>query len=228
MSTQLNKLKFRKEEVIHFVIFQKTTNTLSGQVVYKAKAIRTLNSEIQDGSFGLARFDTIEFKALIKELKKENINYTYVKILPKILKRHDGSVISKLKDDEEVILIDSYYNLEKMFYGKYLFQDLRKGLIFLPGDIDLAEKKAKMLKKQLEIQYEIDMLKAEEGWVADWSNQEQNKYYLSFCNKTKYVWINNYGDNTQYQNQYMSAKTAETILSKYSQDELKQYLGIII
>lgn len=81
-----------------------------------------------------------------------------------------------------------------------------------------------MLTKKLEIQFEIDKLNAEEGWVANWWTV-QNKYILESESDniyTKVVTAKNAGQTP------MSPNTAKTILAKYSQEELQQYLGKII
>lgn len=144
----------------------------------------------------------------------------------KILKRSDGSLISGLKNGQEVIRLfysqNGYKSNADIFYFDPDLTALKLGLIFLPEDKDLAEKKAKMFTKQLDIKYEIERLNAEQGWVADW-NSTQEKYILENRLKvcSKVVTYNNSGQTP------MSEKTAETILAKYTQDELKQYLGII-
>lgn len=152
----------------------------------------------------------------------------------KILKRPDGSVISGLEEGEKVWILktgflnedgdeeyfsslESYRSLEHKIY-------LKKGYIFEKKDTDLAEKKAQMLNKKLEIQFEIDRLNAEQGWVANWWTV-QDKYILESESDdihTKVVIAKNVGQTP------MSPTTAKTILAKYSQEELQQYLGKII
>lgn len=140
---------------------------------------------------------------------------------PTILKRPDGSVISELEENTivlEICLEDGIPWKKHFTFCKVDKTALMQGLIFLPKDLYLAEKKAKMLTKQLEIQYEIDRLNAKE--------EDKSVQNLSF------VLYMDYGveaTHTPYTGQTkMSKKTAETILEKYSQDELKNYLGIII
>lgn len=162
---------------------------------------------------------------------------------PTILKRPDGSLISEpfgykiihieLNLDGTVGYQTKLYwsKPEQEEYSRWLTAHLAKGLIFLPEDKDLAEKKAQMLSKQLEIQYEIDRLNAEEGWVADWTNPDQQKYYIRHE-----IHQRSQGDNIGYGVdyyinsgvKYMSSNTHMAIQAKYTQDELKQYLGIII
>jgi|694.fasta_scaffold77929_4 hypothetical protein len=142
---------------------------------------------------------------------------------PQILKRPDGSVISGLEEGQEILLIADLYSNKKIDEVKFeemFIQDLHKGLIFLPEDPDLAEKKAKMLSKQLEIQYEIDRLNAVEH-----PSIEKEWHIGYFQNNDKIYKHNLYGSS---KDTFMSELTAETILAKYSQDELKQYSDIII
>jgi hypothetical protein len=155
---------------------------------------------------------------------------------PKLLKRPDGSLITEpfaqkivyiqIKRDGEVGYELKHYwsKPDKVEYGNYLKSHLANGLVFLPKDEHLAEKKAQMLTKQLEIQNEIDRLNAEEGWV---SAEKETRYmvgYNYFNQEVESVTWNQY----RLQDNYMSKKTAKTIFENYTQDELKQYLGIII
>lgn len=146
---------------------------------------------------------------------------------PALLKRPDGSLISKLELDDIVLEISvDYDKIEKNNFGSCYGFSILKGLVFLPEDEKLAEKKAKMLSKQLEIQYEIDRLNAEEGWIPNWNNSDQKwhfKYETDESCGVVYYW--NY---SKVLPNAMSLKTAKAILAKYPQDELKQYLGIII
>ena len=147
---------------------------------------------------------------------------------PTLLKRPDGSLINEPEKGKWVLVVNSYNQIEEATgYDQYLYQELKKGNIFLTEDQHLAEKKAKMLSKQLEIQYEIDKLNAEEGWVAGWEDSRQAKFYLHFNYSCSAVEIRNCYFY-QSAGQHMSRKTAETILEKYTQEELRQYLGIII
>jgi len=165
---------------------------------------------------------------------------------PAILKRPDGSIISELEEGTEVTWINQHCNsgnftteildkdgmrwMNTAKYQKSLYQnELRNGLIFLREDINLAEKKTQQLTKQLEIQFEIDRLNAEEGWVANYSAEtNEDTCYIIYNYDRGFFSI---GELKQYRIRttgFMSEKTAETILAKYSQEELKQYLGIII
>jgi hypothetical protein len=167
---------------------------------------------------------------LIK-LNPEAFEVEYEKL--QILKRPDGSVISGLEDGTRIVeildecgtmifrVVPRYDNdLDRTYSKNSHYRELAKGLIYLPEDKHLAEKKAQMLSKQFEIQFEIDKLNAEE------SEKEKNFFLKSPRNNSKVVvdmFIHLIPENWK-----MSEKTAETILAKYSQDELKQYLGIII
>jgi hypothetical protein len=145
---------------------------------------------------------------------------------PKLLKRADGSLISGLEEGQEIIFINPVdHEIEEGKYSKEAKIILQQGLIFLPEDKNLADKKSAMHTKQLEIKNEIDRLNAEKDWVANWSIVS-SKYYLFDCpRERKIIWD---GTTSNRGVQHMSKTTAETILAKYSQDELKQYLGIII
>ena len=155
-----------------------------------------------------------------------------IKSKPTLLKRPDGSLISEPKEWEEIFRLtpepNCKFELYSTLYNWDLKSEIMDGLIFLKEDRHLAKKKAQQLTKQLEIQYEIDRMNAEEGWVADWSDYTQHKFFFQ---------DDKYGKNgvtiisTVYYNKgilTMSKTTAETILAKYPQDELKQYLGMII
>ena len=165
---------------------------------------------------------------LIK-LNPEAFEVEYEK--PQILKRPDGSVISGLEDGESVYFIryvysaeagQNIYSTDYNYYYKIEHDlSLKLGHIFLPEDTDLAEKKAKQLTKQFQIQLEIDRLNAEED------NEEKQYYYLRLNKFQTGVEIEKTFENA-LNVRVFSKKTAETILAKYSQDELKQYLGIII
>ena len=152
---------------------------------------------------------------------------------PKILKRPDGSLISEPKKGVEVILIQSRedYALEiayskeiKQFRNGYF---LKRGFMFLVEDEHLAEKKTNMLTKQLEITNEIERLNAEQGWVADWGNDDQEKCNFCYSNSYKRVDISYYCQG-QSGVLYSSEDILTEIKDKYSEDELKQFLGIII
>ena len=144
---------------------------------------------------------------------------------PQILKRPDGSLISEPENRTEIYCIrasnNGYIVVPNIWQANCYEHDiLYTGRLFLSQDIDLAEKKAAMLSKQLEIQYEIDRLNAEE---KDKSIQEFILFPHSDSGKIRF------GRNLLWsKDQKMSQKTAQTILKKYSQYELKQYLGNII
>lgn len=169
-----------------------------------------------------------QFEAL-KVLANQCGEITYEK--PQILKRPDGSVISELEEGQEVVRIFyNNYGRDRCYryavsiefeYSKKNEIDLKQGLIFLPEDTDLAEKKAKQLTKQFEIQFEIDRLNAEEG--------ETNEHKKVFCydEETDKVYLD-WADARSKPKTEVSKATAETILAKYSQQDLKFYLGIII
>jgi hypothetical protein len=149
---------------------------------------------------------------------------------PQILKRPDGSVISGLEDGQDIIkvcLLNNFIVAASRTYDQNLdLHSLQSGLIYLPEDKHLAEKKAKQIPKQSEIKLEIDRLNAEEGWVADLSNGSQTKVYL-ICKKNQIEKAYEHYESF-VGIKYMSETTAKTILAKYSQDEIKQYLDIII
>jgi hypothetical protein len=142
---------------------------------------------------------------------------------PQILKRPDGSLISGLEEGQDIIVITTNgYDIivvEEVF-GQHTHMSLRQGYVYLRSDTDLAEKKAKMLSKQFVIQLEIDRLNAVEH-----PSIEKEWHIGYFQNNDKIYKHNLYGSS---KDTFMSELTAETILAKYSQDELKQYLGIII
>jgi hypothetical protein len=182
--------------------------------------------EIQNNSDCLACSFVLNGDTIIAEFK------------PQILKRPDGSVIS-VPDFEDYLFIDIVYGINYEL-SVCLPERFAEGTVFLAEDRHLAEKKAKQLTKQREIRFEIDTLNAEEGWVSDWRDHNQDKYYLCVdydepdqyscnCEQDYKDVIRIFKDSSQKRhNKYMSEKTAETIIAKYSQDELKQYLGIIL
>lgn len=163
---------------------------------------------------------------------------------PKLLKRADGSLISEPLEGTEILIIEpalkfndpdfktNYFFVGSLWSKESEVSDLSerffRGWVFLREDEQLVEKKAKMLTKQLEIQFEIDRLNAEEGWVELWNCNQRNYFLNKFSVDSKDVEIKYYFVGKQHGTQYMSYKTATTILAKYSEDELKQYLGIII
>jgi hypothetical protein len=176
--------------------FQNPNNKLQGQELKDALLQR---QKLKD-----------TFNKIIKEL--EEIKYRNE---PRILKRVDGSLISEPEEGAEIIFINSSHQvgIDGLTYDSCFFKDLKKGLVFLAEDRHLAEKKAKMLSKQLEIQFEVDRLNAEEGGLGVREiNALDVKGYI--CEKVT-------------QNK-MTEKTVKTILKKYTIEELKQYLGIII
>jgi hypothetical protein len=143
---------------------------------------------------------------------------------PQILKRPDGSVISGLEEGQEILLIADLYSNKKIDEVKFeemFIQDLHKGLIFLPEDPDLAEKKAKMLSKQLEIQYEIDRLNA-----LDVKDKKHIIWRFAVPDLISCLEFDEAISRNTPDNKKMSFATAETILAKFSQDELKQYLEV--
>lgn len=153
---------------------------------------------------------------------------------PKILKRPDKSIISGFESNNKDIQLICI-NINGFKICEYSLSDLQDccemafklGLIYLLEDKHLAEKKARMLTKQLEITNEIERLNAEQGWVADLGNDDQEK--CSFCYSNSYKRI----DISYYcQGQSGVLVSSEEILTEikdeYSEDELKQFLGIII
>jgi len=202
----------------------------------------TINLPVDTISFNHITFNQIKIRNIDK-LDKDQLqalqalaiidgNIEYEK--PTLLKRPDGSLITEPAENTNVIEIwlngtTGIYQINKHTDNKTVVVRwsnshdkglIMQGLIFLPEDKDLAKKKAKRLTKQIEIQLEIDRLNAEEK-----DKNLGRGYYL--CVNTGRV---DYYRRQPYitdQNNVMSQKTAEIILAKYTQDELKQYLGII-
>lgn len=182
-------------------------------MLQKIKAIKVKN---------ISKIETDE--GFLKILKKHP-KYCEIEYDP-ILKRADGSLITDLPEGAEVLLIADFIlsKIKKIKFKKRFLQDLRLGLIFLPEDTKLAERKAYQLRTQFQIENEIDRLNAEEGWVPNWSTGGMDKYVLFLENGkvgTGYTVYCRRGI------QYMSQKTADSILAKYTQDELKKYLQIV-
>lgn len=167
-------------------------------------------------------------KAKFKGKSKQTVWYPkdtlVIEYESKILKRPDGSVISEPEEGVEICFINEYFVIIFCNYKNYMHlkNGLKQGLIFLPEDKHLAEKKAKMLNKRRDIKYEIDRLNAE-----DTEEKNQMFWFLIGSKKVTYVYMNE-SERINNPNKLISKETAETILAKYSQDELKQYLGIII
>lgn len=151
---------------------------------------------------------------------------------PQILKRSDGSVISGLEEvelEKTFVYIDEFLKVQTSFLYNILAYryKLKNGLIFLPEDTEIAEKKAQMLSKKLEIQFEIDRLNAEEEWTVREDNHL--KYIFDYIDYKNRVELSSYLTLSVYAiRSAMSEKTAEAIVAKFDQGELKQYLGIII
>ena len=169
------------------------------------------------------KLDKNQLQAL-KSLATIDGKITYEK--PQILKRPDGSVISvpDKKDFEDYLFIDIVYGINyelSVCLPEWINILFAEGKVFLAEDRHLAEKKAKQLTKQLEIQYEIDTLNAKEG--------ETNEHKKVFCydEETDKVYLD-WADARSKPKTEVSKATAKTILAKYSQDELKLYLGIIL
>jgi hypothetical protein len=153
----------------------------------------------------------------------------------KILKRPDGSLISEPERGTKVWVLKTGFLSENKDEGYFSTLEyyrsldhkiyLQQGYIFEQEDKDPSEKKADMLTKQLEIQYEIDRLNAKEGWVAKFDNNypANNVYYFMIEDGV----VDYCHPKLQSNQNLVSKKSAETILAKYTQDELKQYLGII-
>ena len=205
--------------------------TFDGVEIKEGDKVETTNiytiQDISDGVLSLVAFDP---KYILKHYPAK----------PKLLKRPDGSLISEPEEGAEILEISTEGYLQKytvigeaknysgatadfikVFYESKTHKIyLKQGLIFLHKDILLAKKKAQMLTKQLEIQYEIDRLNAEE-------NDEVKQYwYFKSVEDQKGVGIEKTFENA-LNVRVFSKKTAETILVKYTQDELKMYLGII-
>ncbi len=142
---------------------------------------------------------------------------------PTLLKRPDGSLITELEEGSEITIIDIDFSLIRVVYKDDLLNRIliKQGKVFLRKDETLALKKALMLTKQNIIQFEINRLNAEEGknfgqvFCFRLSKDKETVEVLATFENTLNVLL-------------FSNGTAETILAKYSQDELKQYLGIII
>jgi len=142
---------------------------------------------------------------------------------PKLLKRADGSLISEVAfgvETYQIRVLDNKYFVQAIQYEEYQKWLLMEGRVFLTQDIRLAQEKAKMLTKQVEIQFEIDRLNAESIDNKYWSIK-----YNDFKKKFEIYSFEVCGV-TLPENYKMTCKTAETILAKFSQDEIKQYLGI--
>jgi hypothetical protein len=150
-------------------------------------------------------------------IPKAEVEITYEK--PQILKRPDGSVIS-VPDFEDYLFIDIVYGINYEL-SVCLPERFAEGTVFLAEDRHLAEKKAKQLTKQREIRFEIDTLNAKEG--------ETNEHKKVFCydEETDKVYLD-WADARSKPKTEVSKATSETILVKYSQQDLKFYLGIIL
>jgi hypothetical protein len=203
MSKEIKSIKFKQVRIIETEPNAKISDH------GKFFAVQKEGSEIPDYWVGKEYVDSIKYKT------------------PKILKRADGSVISEPEEGTTVVLItepehfEDKYRIQLLTFYKEHKLLLKYGYVFLKEDEHLAEKKAKMLTKQLEIQYEIDRLNAEEG-----ENFGQIFYFRLSKNK-EIVEVESTNENA-LNVLLFSNRTAETILAKYSQEELKQYLGIII
>jgi hypothetical protein len=152
------------------------------------------------------------------------LDVIHVEYEPKILKRQDGSLISQPEYLQTVINIFlNGFDLDEISYNNVSHNWLLlRGLVFLPEDKELAEKKAKMLTKQLEIQHEIDRLNAEQKW-----DYKTDLHYFHSVPNTERVQICWSCDDDNSVN-FMSFETAKIIFEKYSAKEIKQYLGVII
>ena len=195
-----------------------------------------LNTYIFDSSS--MQLPTQTFKDEVLKMINEYPDYfeiEYEPEKPKLLKRADGSLISEPKKGEEVWVIDKNFEVLVNFYeSKRHLNLLQNGLVYLIEDDyhrcknrKLAEKKAKMLTKQLEITVEIDRLNAEQQFIIDKNDYSKYQYYLN-TDESGTVTYFAYHPKTPKNTQLLSAETTKTILAKYSQDELKQYLKIII
>ena len=142
---------------------------------------------------------------------------------PKLLKRAYGSLISEVAfgvETYQIRVLDNKYFVQAIQYEEDQKWLLMEGRVFLTQDIRLAQEKAQMLTKQVEIQFEIDRLNAESIDNKYWSIK-----YNDFKKKFEIYSFEVCGV-TLPENYKMTCKTAETILAKFSQDEIKQYLGI--
>jgi len=78
----INKLKFYKDETIHFVLISTKMeySFMKGKEVqvYEAHAIKSIGSEIQSGTIGLVQFTPDEYKELIAELEAQKIGYKFL------------------------------------------------------------------------------------------------------------------------------------------------------
>lgn len=192
-----------------------------------------LNTYIFDSS--IMQLPTKTFKDEVLKMINEYPDYfeiEYEPEKPKLLKRADGSLISEPKKGEEVWVIDKNFEVLVNFYeSKRHLNLLQNGLVYLIEDDyhrcknrKLAEKKAKMLTKQLEITVEIDRLNAENGENI----VEDREFAFKINEYTGEVKPYQFCDITIPEKWKMRYDTAKAILAKYSQDELKQYLEIII
>jgi len=206
MSKEIKSIKFKQVRIIETEPNAKISDH------GKFFAVQKEGSEIPDYWVGKEYVDSIKYKT------------------PKLLKRADGSLISEPKEGTKVIGIfhckgglETYTDT----FTKIMLTALRLGNTYLPEDRELAEKKAKMLTKQLEITVEIDRLNAEQQFIIDKNDYSKYQYYLN-TDESGTVTYFAYHPKTPKNTQLLSAETTKTILAKYSQDELKQYLGIII
>lgn len=204
MSKEIKSIKFKQVRIIETEPNAKISDH------GKFFAVQEEGSEIPDYWVGKEYVDSIEYKT------------------PKILKRADGSLIWNYQNIKERTIVIGWQDYEYTTYCQVATKETCDlGYVFLyPEDDHLAEKKAEMLTKKREIKFEIDRLNAEEGWVANFEDNEDEDICFFYLDEGGTIEIGT--ENNQCDLQYMPRQTAETILDKYSQDELKQYLGIII
>ena len=206
MSKEIKSIKFKQVRIIETEPNAKISDH------GKFFAVQKEGSEIPDYWVGKEYVDSIKYKT------------------PKILKRADGSVISEPEEGTTVVLItepehfEDKYRIQLLTFYKEHKLLLKYGYVFLKEDEHLAEKKANMLTKQLEIQFEIDRLNAENGENI----VEDREFAFKINEYTGEVKPYQFCDITIPEKWKMRYDTAKAILAKYSQDELKQYLEIII
>lgn len=77
-----NKLKFYKNETIHFVLLSTRIEysfTEGKEVqIYEAHALRSTGNKIQSGTIGLVKFTPDEYKELLTELADQKIIYKFL------------------------------------------------------------------------------------------------------------------------------------------------------
>ena len=152
---------------------------------------------------------------------------------PKTYARFPNGALAEFPGGEDLIqydaendCIDEEGEYDEYYHTYYNFLMLQKKL-FLKGERELCIKAGKQALRKLEIERDMALINHQENWKTDWSDANQEKYYIVYIHDS-----NKFGEVSAFEYRsysfYMCEKAIDTLLSdKYTDEDRKAFLGII-